>query len=191
MKTAQPIKNKEQVRELADYFLGLGEVRNHVLVVMGVHTALRISDLLLLTWDDVYDFKHNRIRVSISLAEKKTGKSKTILLNKSVVSALKRYTYAAERGKVLFVSRKGENKAITRYQARRIISKAAETLGFTFNVSSHSLRKTFGYFAWQAGVSPAVIMNIYNHSSLAVTQRYLCITQDELDDCYRKLSELM
>jgi hypothetical protein len=75
MKTAQPIRNKNQVRELATYFLKRGQIRNHVLIVMGVHTALRISDLLCLTWDDVYDFEHNRVRKSVDIAEKKTVKT--------------------------------------------------------------------------------------------------------------------
>jgi site-specific recombinase XerD len=191
MKTAQPIRNKNQVRELATYFLKRGEVRNHVLIVMGVHTALRISDLLSLTWDDVYDFEHNRVRSSVDIAEKKTGKTKTILLNDKIVAALSVYAYAANRGRPLMVSRKGVNKAISRQQAYRIISKAAEELGFSYKVSSHSLRKTFGYLAWKNGVSPAVIMKIYNHTSLAVTQRYLGITQDDLDDCYRTIGNIV
>jgi integrase len=157
---------------------------------MGVHTALRISDLLRLTWDDVYDFERERIRESVTITEKKTGKTKTVLLNGRIVTALGLYIHAAARGRPLILSRKGENKAISRQHAHRVISDAAEALGFAHRVSCHSLRKTFGYTAWKLGVSPVVIMKVYNHSSLAVTQRYLGITQDDLDDCYRKLAEL-
>jgi integrase len=157
---------------------------------MGVHTALRIGDLLRLTWDDVYDFDRGRVRESITVVEAKTGKSKTILLNRSVIAALTSYKSAARRGRALILSRKGTDRAISRQQAHRVISGGAEALGFAGRVSCHSLRKTFGYLAWKAGMSPAVIMKVYNHSSLAVTQRYLGVTQDDLDDCYRQLAEL-
>jgi integrase len=191
MKTTQPIRNRHQARELASYFLKRGEFRNHVLIVLGLNTALRICDLLRLTWDDVYDFENRRFRESITLTEKKTRKTKIVALNKRVIAALTAYRQTAGRGRVLLVSRKGDNKAISRQQAYRVIRVAAEALGFAFRVSCHSLRKTFGYFAWKAGISPAVIMKIYNHSSLAVTQRYLGVTQDDLDDCYRRLAELL
>jgi integrase len=191
MKTTQPIRNKNQVRELASYYLKRGEIRNHVLIVLGVHTALRISDLRRLTWDDVYDFEHKRFLGSVTLKEKKTGKSKSVLLNAKMIAALTLYLSAAKPGRPLLLSRKGVNKAISRQQAHHIISGGAEALGFTFKVSCHSLRKTFGYLAWKSEVSLAVIMKIYNHSSLAVTQRYLGITQDDLDDCYRKLAEVV
>jgi integrase len=190
MKTTQPIRNKHQVRELAAYFLKRGEVRNHVLIVLGVNTALRVCDLLRLTWDDVYDFENRRFRESVMLTEKKTRKSKTLMLNKRITGALTVYLPAAKRGGVLFASRKGSNRAISRQHAYRIIRAGAEALGIVARVSCHSLRKTFGYLAWKANVSPVVIMKIYNHSSLAVTERYLGITQDDLDDCYRKLAEL-
>jgi len=50
MKTTEPIRDKHQITQLVDYYLKQGQVRNHVLIVMAVHTALRISDLLLLRW---------------------------------------------------------------------------------------------------------------------------------------------
>jgi site-specific recombinase XerD len=78
-------------------------------------------------------------------------------------------------------------KAISRIQAYRLIRAAAEALAFQQRVSCHSLRKTFGYHAWKSGVSPAVIMEIYNHSSLAVTRRYLGVTQDDKNEVYLKL----
>lgn len=191
MKTTQPIRNVKQVRELAEFFLKRNETRNYVLIIMSVHTALRIGDLLALSWDDVYDFERERIRESVTINEQKTGKQKTVLLNASVARALKLCLPAAKPGYAVITSRKGAGRAISRQQAYRIISGGAKALGFTFKVSGHSLRKTFGYLAWKSGnVSPAVIMKIYNHTSLAVTQRYLGLTQDDLNDCYRILADI-
>ncbi|MDR2357383.1 MAG: tyrosine-type recombinase/integrase [Oscillospiraceae bacterium] len=191
MSTAQPIRNKRQVREMSEFYLERGELRNHLLIVMGVHTALRVSDLLRLTWDDVYDFNRERIHDSVAVTEKKTGKTKIVALNKVVAAGLRLCLSDAKRGGVLLESRKGSNKAISRVQAYRIIREAAENLGYASRVSCHSLRKTFGYHAWKNGVSPAVIMEIYNHSSFAVTRRYLGVSQDDKDAAYRKLAEVM
>ncbi|MDR1328563.1 MAG: tyrosine-type recombinase/integrase [Oscillospiraceae bacterium] len=188
MAATQPIRKKHQVREIAAYYLKRGEIRNHVLIVMGVHTALRIGDLLRLTWDDVYDFERGRVRDSVSVTEKKTGKSKIVALNDRIRAALTLYAPAAKRGNALIESRKGTGAAISRIQAYRVIRAAAEALGFAARVSCHSLRKTFGYLAWKSGVSPAVIMEIYNHSSFAVTRRYLGVSQDDRDEVYRKLA---
>ena len=71
MKTTQPIRKKKHVRKLANYYKKLGHIRNHVLIIITCFTALRISDVLRLTWDDVYDFKLNKVRKSISITEKK------------------------------------------------------------------------------------------------------------------------
>jgi integrase len=187
MKTTEPIRSKHQVRELASYYLKRGEIRNHVLIVMGVHTALRICDLLRLRWDDVYDFENKRIRESVEITEKKTGKPKIIALSPQIKAALTIYIASAKPGAFIILNSR-TNKAISRIQAYRLIRAAAEALGFLFRVSCHSLRKTFGYHAWKNGVSPVVIMAIYNHSSLAVTQRYLGVSQDDKNEVYLNLS---
>ena len=189
MSTTQPIRNKDQVHELADYYLKRGELRNYVLIVMSVHPALRISDLLRLKWDDVYDFEHSRVRESVSITEKKTNKTKIIALNSRVVCSLTLYVSAAKRGAFLINGRNGG--AISRVQAYRLIRAAAEALKLQCRVSCHSLRKTFGYFAWKSGVPPVVIMEIYNHSSFAVTKQYLGVTQDDKNEVYLKLAEIV
>ena len=184
MATTQPIRNKQQIRELAAYYLKRGEIRNHALILMGVHTALRISDLLRLTWDDVYDFNNSCVRSTISIVEKKTHKTKSIALNKAAVSALALLAASTAKRGCYIIENRRTGKAISRIQAYRIIRAAAEALKFQYRVSCHSLRKTFGYHAWKGGVSPVVIMEIYNHSSLAVTRRYLGVTQDDKDAVY-------
>ena len=190
MAATQPIRDKRQIKELAEYFLNKGQMRNHALFTLSVHTALRISDILQLKWDDVYDFENNCVRTSISIFEKKTKKAKTMALHKNVIKALNMYAKTAKPGAFIFESPRTK-KAIHRTQAYRIIRAAAEALAFQFRVSCHSLRKTFGYHAWKSGVSPAVIMEIYNHSSLAVTQRYLGVTQDDKDAVYLGLAGIV
>jgi integrase len=90
----------------------------------------------------------------------------------------------------IFVSRNGANRHICRSQAWRIIKKAAAALGIEGRISCHSLRKTFGYCAWQAKNSPVVIMEIYNHSSFKTTMRYIGVAQNDLDKVYLGLSLL-
>ena len=183
MATTQPIRSKRQAKELMDFYFHKGQFRNYVLVTVCIHTALRISDLLRLHWDDVYDFDKGRVRECVHLIEHKTKKPKTIALNKAIIRALSLYaTSAAAKGKPI-IENKRTGRAITRVQAYRLIRAASEALGFE-RVSCHSLRKTFGYHAWQSGVSPVVIMDIYSHSSLAVTQRYLGVTQDDRNAVY-------
>jgi len=153
---------------------------------MGLHTALRISDLLCLRWQDVYDFESNRVRETITIREQKTGKNKIIALNKKILDVLSKHASNVASHEFLFAN-PTTSKALTRSQAYRIIQVAGETVGLPERISCHSLRKTFGYHAWRLGVSPAVIMEIYNHSNLAHTQRYLGITQDDLNAVYTAL----
>ena len=183
MKTTEPIRNREQVTQMLMYYFKLGQMRNYLLIALCLHTALRISDVLKLKTDDVYDFKNHRIRKSISLIEKKTGKSKTIALHKSIQAALS-LCFPGVAADTPLIRNKSTNKAISRIQAYRLIRAASESLSFARHVSCHSLRKTFGYHAWKSGVPLVVIMDIYNHSSPAVTKRYLGVSQDDKDSAY-------
>jgi integrase len=187
MAATEPIRNKQQVRELTEYYLRQGQIRNYVLAVLSVYTALRVSDLLRLRWNDVYDFGQKNIREKIRLTEQKTGKSKIVALNKCAVRALSLFASQKDiRPDMFIIENRKTHQAISRIQAYRLIRAAADALEIG-RVSCHSLRKTFGYHAWKSGVPAAVIMEIYNHSSFAVTRRYLGVAQDDKDTVYRNL----
>ena len=184
MATTEPIRNKKQLRQLADYFLKRGKLRNYALIVVGACTVLRISDLLALKWTDVYNAEKDEIYTHITVTEKKTGKTRTIALNKQAIAAL-RACLPHRKGEFIFSSNRKTDKAISRVQAWRIIRAAVDALGIAGKISCHSLRKTWGYHACiSQKVPPAIIMEIYNHSSFVTTRRYLGITQDELDAAY-------
>lgn len=184
MAATEPIRDKNQLKALGEYFLKQGQLRNYTMVVMGVSTVLRISDLLSLKWSDVYDDRRQDFYTHVTVRERKTGKIKTIALNKQAIHALRLY-FPHKRGTFIFASNRKEDKAISRVQAWRIIHAAVIAVEIAGKIACHSLRKTWGYHACRNGaVPPAVIMHVYNHSSFTVTQRYLGIEQDDLDKAY-------
>lgn len=191
MGTTQPIRRNEQIESLKEYFLSKGEIRNYVLVTMGINTALRISDLLELCWGNVWNYSRNCFRKHLIIEEKKTRKQQIIYLNMACIHALQllqeHSSGYTDADWFLFQSRVGHNQHIGRNRAYYLIKSAWNELGYEGNISCHSLRKTFGYHAWQNGVSPAIIMTVYNHSSMEITKRYLAIEQDDKDQVYRKL----
>lgn len=187
MSKTQPIKELNDIKKLENYFLERQEIRNYVLIVMGLNTSLRISDILNLRWCDLFNFKSKNYRKHIIIDEQKTGKHSIIAINKSILSALDKYRKTLNKVEpelYVFTSRIGNNRPISRNRAFHIIKNAVGELGIENNISCHSLRKTFGYHAWKNGVPPALLQQIYNHSSYEITKRYLGITQDEKDDVF-------
>ena len=167
--------------------------RNFLLIICGLNTALRISDILKLRWKDVYNENLLSFKSHIDVKEQKTGKKTTVFINNNLKEALASFLkdIIAKKGKLcdvmeqfIFIGQKSTDKPISRIQAFRIISEAAEKCLLSHKVSCHSLRKTFGYHAWKKGVSPALLTSIYNHSSYKITTRYLGIEQDDRDEVF-------
>lgn len=191
MGTTQPIREKEELRKFMDYYQNVHPIsRNYALIVFGLHTALRISDILQLRWNDVYDFSQNKYRDHLFIHEKKTGKSTIIALNthvKTALSRLKTERSNATMTDYIFTKNTDYSTPLSRSQAFRIVKRAAEESLHEDHISCHSLRKTFGYHAWKQGTPPALLMDIYNHSSYRITKKYLGIEQDERDSVFMQI----
>lgn len=188
MNTAEPIRDKKSLLEFKEYYREVKPMpRNYLLITLGLNTALRISDILSLTWEDLYDESIGTYRKHIHIVEQKTGKTTRIYMNQSIQEALDWYAQSAwfDKSKWIFWSQGNVDKHISRMQAHRIVKQAAEYCNMEGVISCHSLRKSFGYYAWKKGVSPVMLMNIYNHSSYQVTKRYLGIEQDDRDAVFQ------
>lgn len=196
MKTAQPIRNEKELSLFKEYYRTTHpNQRNYLLMITGLNTALRISDILKLRWGDVYDFGLQRYREHLCVMEQKTEKESLIYMNRNLRDALAEYRSCLDKNgrtvegeTYLFESSKKKGSPISRVQAFRIVKEAAEECHLEGVISCHSLRKTFGYRAWQQGIKPALLMNIYNHSSFRVTVRYLGIEQDDRDRIFRDIN---
>jgi site-specific recombinase XerD len=181
MEFVEPIRSKKQMEAMKKYLRGQ-QVRDYLLLVLGINSGLRISDLLKLEVEDVYQ------KDRICIREQKTGKLKDFPLSDTCKKAIHDYVKTTGRTSgVLFASRKG-GKPISRVQAYRILNQAAEHVGITENIGTHTLRKSFGYHAYQAGIDITRIQKLLNHSSPGVTLTYIGITKEELDGIYIRLN---
>lgn len=194
MNTAQPIKKPKDLENLKSFYKEIEpNPRNYLLIILGLNTALRISDILKLQWNSVYNFDTNSYRNHIEITEQKTGKNSQIYINGQSIEALSEYKQHLKNKNSNFSSRQflfchsNKNVPINRTQAFRIIKKAAEYFNIPGVICCHSLRKTFGYHAWKQGVQPALLVSIFNHSSYEITKRYLGIEQDDRDKIFKKI----
>lgn len=79
MGTTQPIRNRKELQKFSTYYQTVKpHPRNYALIILGLNTALRISDLLQLQWFDVYDFYTQRFREHLLILEQKTGNKITL-----------------------------------------------------------------------------------------------------------------
>lgn len=169
MKTVQPIKDKEKLNQVIE---NLGGIRNKMLFRLGLNTGLRISDILNLKISD--------IKRTIELTEQKTGKIKRFQLSDSFYDELIQYIKSYCRGEWLFPSKTGE--PLSYAQAYKIIKTAGKKAGVD-DIGTHTMRKTFGYYAYNVLKVPiAYIMEALNHSSESHTLRYIGITEDVMND---------
>jgi integrase len=174
-------QNLNLIRRLFDE----GEFKMSLLISMGSFWGLRISDLLRLKWEDVLD------KDRFLLVEKKTGKSREIKINDQLQRHIKECygeinPYRSED--FIFTSQKGSVFSIQRINVIFKALKKRYSLNIE-NFSTHSMRKTFGREIFnKSGVNAELALvklsQLFNHSNVATTKRYLGINREELMQTY-------
>lgn len=173
MNTVQPIRDKDKIEDIKNILLKKGQ-RDYLLFVVGINTGLRVGDILNLKVSDVKNKSH------IIVKEQKTGKSKRFLINSQLEQEICKYIAGMDDDEHLFATR-GGSKPITRVQAYRILSHAADMVGLD-EIGTHTMRKTFGYWHYQKYKDVAVLQEIFNHSAPSITLRYIGINDDIKDE---------
>lgn len=148
-----------------------------LLIIVGTNLGLRIGDLLNLTFGQLR-------QDSIIINEGKTGKKRSMKVNLAIKSAMDSFNNEAGN---FYAFRSQKGSVYSRQHVNRLMKQHFKGL----DISSHSLRKTFGRRVWENNgeTDKALIKlsEIFNHSTPSVTRRYLGIRQQELDDVYMNL----
>lgn len=182
----QPIKDRKVINEMKKLMEKDGKVKELLLFTIGINSALRVSDILQLKWGDL---KGDIVRIK----EKKTGKWKEFPLAPSVKAVLDKHFPGwrdYQDDEYIFTSESNRNrgKVWSRQYVWMFLNDYAKRAGWNEPVGTHTMRKTWGYHAYQAGYPLELIQKALNHSSPAITLRYIGITREQIFNAYMALS---
>lgn len=173
-----------QIESVISY---LNTPRDKCLFILGINTGFRISELLSIQLKDVY--KNNQVPDRLKIERKHVKaqtESRDVPLNRyaktAIQEALKEYVpHFPEQ--YLFKSRVGENRAITRDMAHKILSQAFQAANLTVSVSSHSMRKTFAHWLYEvSGHDIIVVQSALCHTDIVTTRKYLGLDKVRADE---------
>ena len=159
-------------------------------IILSICLGLRVSDVLKIRHSDLTGKKENDI---LTLTEKKTGKSRNLTLNKHIeksynylVGRLKEINEYDESG-YIFISPK--RRVYSTRSLNRILKRVFNNPHL--NLSTHSLRKAFGRRVYdnnsQSDHSLVILSEIFCHSSVSVTRKYLGLRAEEIGNIYISL----
>ncbi len=180
-----PITDPKDIKTIKKH-LRNDKPRDYCLFVLGINTNLRASDMLRIDVGQVRDLTAGDMLI---IKEKKTGKTRMVTVNDSVVEAIQYYLESEpdlEDNKSLFCGQRGE--ALKVPSINRLVKGWCRDINLKGNYGSHTLRKTFGYHQRvQLNTSIPELMIMFNHNSQKQTLDYLCIQAEEIKDAYMKL----
>lgn len=183
----------DEAMSLIDRLCEAERYRDAMLIASGCYLGLRISDLLMLRWGDMKGS-------SLSVEEKKTGKTRYLRLNRNFVGIAARCRDGLCNpgdGKYILASTQSEEgRPMTRQRAAQILKdmKRDYDVRSAKVFSTHSLRKTFGRRVWMQECEKGrgdqallLLSDVFGHSSVTITKRYLGIRREEILSVYDAL----
>lgn len=175
----------------AEFLISILKLRHpkiSLIVGFGIYSGLRVGDILDLKWYQILNVDY------FLLNEKKTSKKRVITFNSSLKTLIldSHKSFAKSSADFVFLNRYGTRTLSLQYINRTLKKVCLElNISVSGNLSTHSLRKTFGRRVYENfGKSDEALMllsSIFNHTSPAVTRRYLGIKQEEIANIYLNL----
>ena len=187
-----PIKDSNVLHEVEDTLLNNFKYgrRNYTIFQVGKATLLRVSDVLALRRAEIFK-NDGAINKNAYIRDKKTNKP-NILYLKPVKQDLIDYFQWLTKNNIqsewLFPSIKNPNRHITEKQYYKVMAKTGDLLGINY-LGTHTMRKTRAYRVYtQTHYNIGLVMSLLNHSSEAMTLKYLGLDQVSREQMLDKVS---
>lgn len=164
---------EEIIKTMKEGFTGFKPCdRTATALVLEANLGMRISDILQLTPSS---FIKDGERWRLDIVEQKTGKERNFTVPKEVYLYIKEYwlNLGIKENELIFpISVRGIQKSL---------KKVCDFLDYD-NISTHSFRKFYATNIYtKNGYNIVLVQQLLQHSSPAITQRYLGIGSKELE----------
>ena len=167
-------------------------VRNRMLIVLGICTGLRVSDLVRLRLGDIV-CTDGTFRLGLDTVMKKTHGVVHVNFNKVCYQAVldwlrsigknPEHLCVSDLDMWLANKDKAGTAAVAEDRLYRVIKRAAADAGIPYNVGSHTMRKTFSRIWYENNKSNPnaiyVLQKMLGHKSIESTLHYICVAKDE------------
>ena len=187
-----PIKDSNILHEVQDTLLNNFRYgrRNYTIFQVGKATLLRVSDVLALRSNEIFA-DDGIIKKNAYIRDKKTDKPNTLYLkpvNQDLIDYLQWLNENKIQSDWLFPSIKHPDRHITEKQFYKIMAKTGDLLGINY-LGTHTMRKTGAYrVQTQTHYNIGLVMSLLNHSSEAMTLKYLGLDQVSREQMLDKVS---
>ena len=170
---------KEIITTITEGFTGCRpNERIATVLTLEANLGLRVSDILQLKLSDIISDANGRKHLAIT--EQKTGKKRTFTVPNEIYLYIQNYALkhdipANER---LFT--------ITERAVQKQLKLVCDYLELD-NISTHSFRKFFATEIYKdSGFDIALVSKLLQHSSTAVTQKYIGISTQDIEQALQK-----
>lgn len=185
MRGTRPLSHAELLL-ISDCFEGKYAVRDRSLILIGVSTGGRISELLSLTIGDVYQNEKpvESLHFNRHIVKGKEH-ARAVPVNSDGIAAIsdligwhQEQFGDLDPSRPLFVSRqkrKGMNALLplTRQRAHQILKQVCEKAGLNGKLATHSLRKSYAQRLYAVLSDIFCIKEMLGHKDVKTTQAYL------------------
>lgn len=215
-----PFWNMEDIKGMIDYFQEHEMWHWYMTFMFGLLLGRRVSDTLTLKWSDFY-YENGRMKDEINLRERKTGKltrpyvcgacknAIVSYIEKTGINPMDNYddfVIPTKEKSILLSETSGYepedfqtllDKAVDTQAAayRKQFKKAAEFCNIKYPVSTHSTRKTFGY--WSVQLHPYDVTTIdklqgmFGHTDRNTTLHYVGIAREDEIKLYKDMGDFI
>lgn len=197
MKGTRPLNN-EELTLISKSFDGKYAIRDRSLILIGISTGGRISELLALTIGDVYQNGKpvESLHFNRNVVKGKEN-ARAVPVNSDGIGAIaeliewhKEIYGSLDTKRPLFPSRQSRKQrisAVTRQRAHQIFKNVCEKAGLNGNLATHSLRKSYAQRLYAILADIFSVKEMLGHRNVTTTQAYLGVDIEKV----KKASEQM
>ena len=172
-----------KLAEMKDNWL---PIRDWMIIDLALNTGLRVQEVADLKVEDLH-LEYNQS--SLVVQNGKGGKKRVVRIGSKLKAHLKRYIkLGLNKGEYVFSSSRGEN--LTRSALLMIVKNNMKLAGLPAHFHFHSLRHTYATRLYKSSNNNLrLVQRQLGHVSVATTQVYADIMDEDVDKALEKLEE--